>query len=374
MRGLSKKLGEFSIKDISFEVVRGEYFVLLGASGAGKTVLLETLTGIIHADSGRIKLHDLDITDEKIQKRKIALVFQDQALFPHLSVRKNIAYGLHGSGLNRDSENRRVERLAAEMEISDLLERKPDTLSGGEAQRVALARALASDPECLLLDEPLSSLDSNTRTRIRGLLRKLNRGGVTMIHVTHDYEEAVSLASRIGVMESGTIVQIDTPEKILRYPKSEFVAGFVGIRNFFRGRIEHGNGSVDGFEKDPVNGSAGVSASGSVHGSIDASAEFLAGGIRFSVLTEIPDGDGFAIIRSEDVTVSVQKPSSSARNVFEGTVTDICGVRYGVEVIIDAGEEIAAVITCDSANRLGIRCGSTVFASIKASAVRILEV
>ena len=350
VRGLYKKLDDFTLNDISFDVASGEYFVLLGASGTGKTVLLETLTGIIPSDSGRIILGGVDITGEKIQKRKIAIVFQDQALFPHLTVRKNIAYGLSGRRMGRDGKNGRVLELARSMEIESLLDRMPGTLSGGEAQRVALARALALEPECILLDEPLSSLDNNTRRKIRALLRRLNRRGITIIHVTHDYEEALSLAERIGVIENGSIVQIDTPEKILRSPRSEFVAGFVGIRNFFRGKIVHNRN--DGRD----------------------SSVFLTGGAGFSVNTDIPDGECFAVIRSEDISLSMVKPSLRADNLLSGTVSDISKVRLGVEIVIDSDVELSAVADDGFLERTGIEVGHEVYLAFESSAVRILEV
>lgn len=346
---LSKRLGDFVISDASFEVAEGEYFVLLGASGVGKTVLLETITGIITVDSGSIKLNGRDITHEKIQKRDIGLVYQDQALFPHLSVRQNIAYGLRSRNHNRSEINKQVELLAGEVEVTNLLERKPTTLSGGEAQRVALARALAMQPKCLLLDEPLSSLDIGSRSEMRALLRRLNRKKITMVHVTHDYEEAISLAMRIGIMENGKIVQVDTPRQIFQHPKSEFVARFIGIRNFFWGNLDKGEDSPD------------------------RSAHFVTSGLQFSVLTDEEPGEGNIIIRSEDVTVSTEPSSSSARNVFEGTIVDIAAARLGVEVIVDIGVEVAALITQDSVNKLGLGYGKKVLISFKASAIKFIR-
>ncbi|MCK4237395.1 MAG: TOBE domain-containing protein, partial [Candidatus Krumholzibacteria bacterium] len=175
------------------------------------------------------------------------------------------------------------------------------------------------------------------------------RKKITMVHVTHDYEEAISLATRIGVMENGGIAEVDVPRRIFQHPKSEFVARFVGLRNFFAGKIVRSG--QDG----------------------DRSAEFICNGLRFLILTDARDGNGSVIIRSEDVTVSTELPSTSARNVFEGTITDIFPVRLGIEVIIDIGVEIAALITQGSTDRLGLRCGRKVFASIKAGAVKYLE-
>ena len=163
---LCKRLGDFEMRDVSFSVGRGDYFVLLGESGTGKTVLLETLTGVLAPDSGRVLLNGRDITNEKIQNRKIGLVFQDNTLFPHMTVRRNIAYGPLSRGIGKRGAAERTEELAAKTGVEHLLDRVPGSLSGGEAQRVALARSLATDPDCLLLDEPICSLDSGARTEL----------------------------------------------------------------------------------------------------------------------------------------------------------------------------------------------------------------
>ena len=344
---LSKRLGKFSISNVSFDVAEGEYFILLGASGVGKTILLETITGILPPDEGRIMLNGSDITHEKIQKRRIGLVFQNQALFPHMSVRGNIEYGLHSGKVGRGIVAGRVEAIARGLEITELLRRKPDTLSGGEAQRVALARALITEPACLLLDEPIASLDVAARSGMRALLRRLNRNGMTMIHVTHDYEEAISLATRIGVMEHGTISQVGSPGEIFQRPASEFIARFIGIRNFFPGRLVRNDGSDE--------------------------ALFEFSGHNLVLMSEAPEGQGYVIIRSEDVTISTNQSPSSARNVFEGTVTDVFPARLGIEVIVDIGVEIAALVTGGSVGRLGLNYGSRVYVNVKASAVRFIE-
>lgn len=347
---LSKQLGDFSMSTISFEVAQGEYFVLLGASGVGKTVLLETLTGIIPADSGTIHLNGTDVTGERIQKKGIGLVYQDQALFPHLTVRQNVIYGLKSQKRTNDTTDSSLKTIVQEVAIEHLLDRKPDTLSGGEAQRVALARALIIEPQCLLLDEPISSLDVSARGSMRTLLRQIHRTrNMAIVHVTHDYEEAIALATRIGIMEHGTIVQIGSPQEIFQHPKSEFVANFIGIKNFFSGEL--------------VN-----------HADIsDSSAEFTTARLKFSLATNAENGPGNIIIRSEDVTLSTQPSSSSARNIFEGTITDICPVRFGNEIIVDIGVEIAALITRESVEKLELTCGRQVFVSIKATAIKFIS-
>lgn len=349
VRKLGKRLEEFALRGVSFDVEKGDYFVLLGASGVGKTLLLEILAGLTPPDEGSVTLNGRDITYERIQRRRMGLVYQNQALFPHLNVRQNIAFGLRRRKFHGAARRDRVQTLAADVGVSDLLHRYPDTLSGGEAQRVALARTLATKPRCLLLDEPISSLDMQARADMRALLRSLNRDGHTMVHVTHDYEEAMALASRVGIMEKGTITQVGTPNEVFHHPKSEFVARFVGIRNSFEGRLEvsdNGNGSL---------------------------ARFVTGDLAFTILTDAQPGPGHLVFRSEDLVVSKTKQETSAQNCFKGTIVDMAPARLGIEVTIDIGVNVAALVTSGSVTRMGMDCGQQVWVSLKASAAKYIE-
>ncbi len=345
---VSKPMPGFAIRDVSFVVGDGEYFVLLGRSGAGKTLVLEIIAGLILPDSGRVFLDGSDITRAPIQSRRLGLVFQDQALFPHLTVRRNIEYGLRCAKLPCSAIRNRVTSVAEEMGISHLLDRMPTTISGGEAQRVALARTLATEPRCLLLDEPISSLDADARAGMRALLRKLNHAGNTVVHVTHDYEEAISLASRVAIMEHGTIVQVGTPDEVFHHPKSEFVASFLGVRNFFKGELRN-PAQLPG-----------------------RPAEFIARNLTIAVLTNAPSGPGCLMFRSEDVTLSNSRPESSALNAFQGIVTDIANAPSGVEVTVDIGVQVFALISANSLEKLKLECGKNVWASFKASAGKFI--
>jgi molybdopterin-binding protein len=342
-------VGVLALKDVSFEVRQGEYFVLLGASGAGKSVLLEIVAGLVAPASGRIRLGGKDITDEKIQNRGTALVFQQGTLFPHLTVYENIAYPLHCKGLSSPEIRARVSGLADEFAVSHLLGAHSQTLSGGETQRVSLARAVASEPRCLLLDEPISSLDVKARSEMRALLRRINAQGLMIVHVTHDYAEAASLGKRIAVMEGGTVAQVGAVEEVFQRPRSEFVARFVGIRNFYKGRLQNGY-----LEKTSTR-------------------RFDTAGLTFSILTDSSAGEGFVCIRSEDVTVSNQPGRTSARNSFEGEITDMAPARGGVEVMVDIGVEVVALITCESVKMLELQRGKKVWVGFKASAVGYVE-
>ncbi|MHC4117666.1 MAG: ABC transporter ATP-binding protein [Planctomycetota bacterium] len=353
VRGISKTYPGFGMKDVSFDVQDGEYFVLLGRTGMGKSVLLEIIAGLISPDSGNVLLDGRDITREKMQNRRISLVFQSSALFPHMSVFDNVAYPLRWCGKTKSQVNQRVARLAEDFGIGHLLKARPQTLSGGESQRVSLARAVASEPRCLLLDEPLSSLDATSRPEIRTLLRKISANGQLIVHVTHDYTEAVSLSTHIAVMEDGGIAQIGTVEEIFQHPKSHFIARFVGIRNFFKGRLEA-----------PAGGETGLK-------------HFSTDGLSFSVLTESRAGPGSVMVRSEDVTIANAAESTSARNNFEGPIVDIAPVGGGVEVIVDLGRgkslEIAALITNEAVSALELRSGKKVWVTFKAAAAKFIE-
>jgi len=349
VRQISKTLGDLTIKDVSFEVRQGQYFVLLGASGVGKSVLLETIAGLILPDAGEVFLDGKDITNEKIQNRKISLVFQSSTLFPHMTVFDNIAYPLRCRKLKHHQIHESVAELAEDFAVTSLLKRSVQTLSGGESQRVSLARAIASEPQILLLDEPISSLDVKSRPQVRAVLRKINARGQTVVHVTHDYTEAVSLSTHIAVMENGTIAQAGTVDEIFHHPKSEFIARFIGIRNFFNGRLEK-----------PANGHANTR-------------RFTTNGLDFSVLTDSPAGAGYIMIRSEDVTIAEAVSKTSALNNFEGTIVDIIPAGVGIEVVVDIGMEIAALLTAESVKSLDLRCGKRVWVSFKASAVKYVE-
>jgi ABC-type Fe3+/spermidine/putrescine transport system ATPase subunit len=235
VQNLTKKYDEFLLDDISLEIGQGEYFVLLGPSGAGKTILFETIAGIISPNSGKIIFDGKDITHDPIRKRQIGLVLQDGAVFPHMTAGQNISYPLKVKGWPALKVKEKVFQLAEQMSISHLLHRKPWTLSGGELRRIAIARTLALDPKCLLLDEPLSSLDIQLQQEILDLLKKLNQSGLTILHITHNYHEAFYVAQRMAVMDKGRIIQQGTPAEITSHPKSKFVADFIGIGKFIGG-------------------------------------------------------------------------------------------------------------------------------------------
>jgi putrescine transport system ATP-binding protein len=235
-----KKFGGFTAVDhLSLDIRAGEFFALLGPSGCGKTTLLRMLAGFETPDAGRILLSGKDIAQVLPHQRPVNMMFQNYALFPHLSVRDNIAFGLKRAGMPRPQIDSRVAEMVALVKLEGLEKRKPDQLSGGQKQRVALARSLARRPQVLLLDEPLAALDKKLREGTQTELMELQRRlGMTFIIVTHDQEEAMTMAERIGVMDRGRLEQVATPRQLYEAPNSRWIAEFVGDINMLDGQIE----------------------------------------------------------------------------------------------------------------------------------------
>jgi putrescine transport system ATP-binding protein len=237
--GVSKQFGRArAVADLDLDIYEGEFFALLGPSGCGKTTLLRLLAGFEKPDTGSLMLDGVDVAAVPPHRRPVNMMFQSYALFPHLTVAGNVAFGLKQEGLPRDAIAGLVEEMLALVKLSDFATRKPHQLSGGECQRVALARALVKRPRVLLLDEPLAALDKKLRGETQFELMHLKeRLGLTFIIVTHDQEEAMTVADRIGVMDRGRLVQVGTPPEIYEQPNSRWVADFIGDVNLIEGRI-----------------------------------------------------------------------------------------------------------------------------------------
>jgi multiple sugar transport system ATP-binding protein len=283
--------------NVSLDVAEGEFVVLLGPSGCGKTTLLRCLAGLEKVDAGRISIGDRDVTHLPPARRRIAMVFQGYAVFPHMTLRDNIGFGLKMQKESRATITERVDAVAALVHIEDLLDRYPAEISGGQRQRVALARAIATKAEVLLMDEPLSNLDALLRMEMRAELKALLRQlGTTTIYVTHDQVEALSMGDRIAVMRAGVITQVDTPLEVYDHPASTYVGGFVGTppMNFLDAEV-HVNGGPPTVR---LNGGSFVLA---------GSADGLAGrqltlGIRAeAIVVEMEPRDG--LVRAEVVVV-----------------------------------------------------------------------
>ncbi len=239
IENVSRSFGRTAaVAGISLDIGRGEFFALLGASGSGKTTLLRMLAGFEKPESGRILIDGADVTRLPPYKRPINMMFQSYALFPHMTVGENIAFGLRQEGMPAAQRGERVREMLELVRLAPLIDRKPDQLSGGERQRVALARSLAKHPKLLLLDEPLAALDRNLRENTQFELVALQaRLGITFIMVTHDQDEAMTMSSRIAVMDKGRILQVGAPHEVYESPSSRHVAEFLGAANLFEGTV-----------------------------------------------------------------------------------------------------------------------------------------
>jgi iron(III) transport system ATP-binding protein len=233
IRGVTKRFGDLlAVNNVNVEIERGEFFTLLGPSGCGKTTLLRCVAGFVDIEQGQIFFGDRRIDPIPTHRRGVGMVFQNYAIFPHLSVEGNIRYGLRARRISPAEQVRRVKKVLALVHMEGLENRLPNQLSGGQLQRVAIARVLAIEPEVLLMDEPLSNLDAKLRVEMRGEIRSLQQNlGITTIYVTHDQEEALSVSDRIAVMDHGVIRQVARPWEIYTQPKDAFVAGFIGATN-----------------------------------------------------------------------------------------------------------------------------------------------
>ena len=239
IKGVSKRFGDFTAVDnVDLDIEQGELFSILGGSGCGKTTLLRMLAGFEMPSSGTIEIDGVDVTHQAPYDRPVNMMFQSYAVFPHMNVAKNVAYGLRKEGVRRAEIGERVDEMLELVQLSELKDRKPDQLSGGQRQRVALARALIKRPKVLLLDEPLAALDKKLRERTQFELMNIqDELGITFVVVTHDQEEAMTLSGRMAVMDKGRFQQVGTPKEIYEFPGNRFVADFIGTINTFEGVV-----------------------------------------------------------------------------------------------------------------------------------------
>lgn len=334
LENINKKLGDFRLSEVNLNIADGEYFVLLGRSGSGKTQLLELIAGLNDPDTGEIWVDNINVTRKKIQDRRVGLVFQDYAIFPNMTVYGNIAYSMKVRKHGRDEISREVEKVAIELNINHLLNRFTTNLSGGELQRVALARTLITAPRLLLLDEPMASIDASLKDDIKRTLRQLNRKGLTIVHVTHDYREAISLASRVGVIHNGRIIQEGIPSEVFRNPVNKFVARYAGIRNFFRVRFYNENGQWKAACND---------------------------NLVFKIAEGTYPSEGFLLLRSEDIKISDIQPSTNQVNCFRGIINEILPSEYGMELTVDAGEAFYVDISSETFRELQLKESSAIW-------------
>ncbi|WFN34260.1 ATP-binding cassette domain-containing protein [Methanogenium sp. S4BF] len=296
---VSVTLGDFRLNEVSIRVESGDYYFIIGPSGAGKTIILEAMAGLHHPNSGRVLIDGEDVSRVPPEKRKVALVYQDYSLFPHMTVYDNIAFGLKLQKLPKAEVERRVVAVISRFGIAHLRNRAPYTMSGGEQQRVALARALVTEPDILLLDEPLSAMDQVNRDKFVADLRAIHKEhNLTIVHVTHSREEALSLATRVAVIIDGTLEQEGERDEVFRKPPNRRVGRFVGIENVFEGMV------------------AGTGAGGSV---------IRIDGCSIRTTDPVPEGCRVCVfIRAADVAVRrAGIPADDEYNCFPATVEEI---------------------------------------------------
>ena len=336
---ISKHYGPIKAVDhVSLSVNQGEFFSLLGPSGCGKTTLLRTLAGFEQPDTGRIILDGQDITDLPPYERKVNTIFQSYALFPHMTIWDNIAFGLKIAKRPKQEIKREVERMLELVQLEDHARKKPDQLSGGQKQRVAIARALVNKPRVLLLDEPLAALDLKLRQRMLLELDLIHdEVGITFLYVTHDQSEAMSLSDRIAVLKGGKVEQLGTPAEIYEAPRTSFVAAFIGDTNFFDGVV------AEPIEKKTV-------LEGLLPHAVDKDYSRLK--IEdFPTLEcyndkQIREGERVAVsIRPEKLSISLEKPEERPHvNIIEGEVEDVVYLGSQTKYWVRAGEYRIAVI------------------------------
>ena len=334
------------LKDICLDVQDGEYCVLMGPTGSGKTVLLESLAGIYYGiRSGEIWINGRDVTSLTLEQRKIGFAYQKYALYRHLSVRDNISFGLMWRYKTQREVEEAVDRVIELLDLQDLLDRRPWGLSDGQSQKICLARAIAIRPDLLLLDEPLSGVNIESREATERELKELhNRLGLTTIHVTHDFEEAITIGDRIAVMIDGQILQVGTPDEVFRHPNSEPVARFLMTRNIFEGEVRNGRGGQGIFRFDD--------------------------GQKLGVVTSLR-GKRHASIRPEDISISRKPLDSDGVNSLAGTITHISNRGSVVYVWVNVPPEFTCLILHPLLEETGLEEGQRVYITFSTSALNI---
>ncbi len=355
LESISARKGRFTLDDVTFALDRGSFGVVIGPAGSGKTTLLEVVAGLLQPTGGRLTLGTEDAKGIAPELRGVGLVYQHAFLFPHLSVRENVAYGAS----DRDAMIEAADRMG----VSTLFDREVRGLSGGERQLVALARALARRPSLLLLDEPFSALDPRRRSMIRREVRALHREwGLTTLQVTHDFAEAGMLGDQAILLDGGRVLQSGTPAEVFRRPASPYVAEFLGAENVFGGVVKDlGDASpdwVDGLPSEYAHGHRAFA--------------FESDGLTLYAVGDFAPGAGHAVIRAEEITIARDQTHDSARNRFSGRITEVATLGALTRVTVDVrGVPLVAALTTRSALELRLEPGLAVVASFKAMAVHL---
>jgi len=346
---ISKQWPSFALKNINLTVESGEYFALLGPNGAGKTMLLETIMGFTKPDKGEIYFDGQDLTDLAPEKRNIGYVPQATVLFPHLTVYENVRFGLKMRNINHVKQKEIVNQVLELTKLTALESRLPSNLSGGEKQKVALARILALDPQLVLLDEPLISVDTVSARELQGELKQLNKkAGKTIVHVTHSLVEAASLADRMAIMENGELLQVGKPKELMAQPKNAFVAQFLGYENFYSGKFVE-------IKKD--------------------FAVLDVGGFQFKVSNDcnfrVGESRTFAL-HPENIILGSAQPLNSHVNSFSGRIVNFEEFGSIIMVTVDVKLMLKVVVTKNAFLEKGYEIGTKIWVCFNLDAAKFL--
>ncbi len=346
LENITKTWRGFKLQNINLTVEKGEYCIILGPTGSGKTLLLETIMGFQKPDTGKVHLNGADITGQLPENRGLGYVSQNCTLFPHLNVQQNVEFGLKMQGTPQAQRSKIAQDTLKSLGIAALANRSPATLSGGEKQKTVIARVLAVKPTTILLDEPLTGLDPESSRELKAILKQIHKDGKTILHVTHNQVEGFSLGERMAIIKAGQIEQIGKTRDVFAQPKNRFVAGFLGYENIFPAqRAEQQNGVQ------------------LVH----------VGNMVLRSLTK-PSTDRFSIaIRPEDINVNLTEVEKAAWNILEGTVVDFTDQGSHVAVTFEAGLPLMAVMTKSGFVEANLEVGQKVWLSFKPQAVRVIE-
>ena len=350
LRNVTKRFGTFeALKEASFEIRAGEFMTFLGPSGCGKTTCLRLISGFDTPSSGQILLDGKDVTFEPPYRRDVNQVFQNYALFPHLSIYENIAFGLRMKKIPSAQIRERVDRVVKMTSLQDFTERKPAQLSGGQRQRVALARAIVCEPKVLLLDEPLSALDAKLRTQMRVELKQLQKKlGITFIFVTHDQEEALTMSDRVAVINAGRVEQIGTVNEIYYKPATRFVASFIGESNIVEAEILRAEGELLYCR--------------------------LEGGLELAVRSPKPPAHSQILLSLRPEKIRLTRENTGARNSFPGTIEMeiFKGAMDELTISVQGGLQLGAVLANDGQAESDFHEGERVFARIQPEDIHIV--
>jgi ABC-type Fe3+/spermidine/putrescine transport system ATPase subunit len=346
VKNVTKSWGSFALKNINLTVNDGEYLVILGPTGSGKTLLLETIVGFNKPDEGRIIMDGKDITEVAPEKRGIGYVPQNSLLFPHLTIRQNLAFGLKMRGMKRAEQDRTVEHILDLVKLRSIESHQPESLSGGERQKVALARVLAIDSKIILLDEPLASMDPETSRELRDELKRIHReDGKTIIHVTHSLIEGFSLADKLALMREGEMVQVGGAKELLAKPRNEFAARLLGYENVYRAKLMESENAFSILDVEGVK----VRVSGRV------------------------ESVGMVALRPEDITVELSPVGDVNANVLKASIIEYADLGSMVMIKADAGLLLNVAISKNSFIEKELETGKQVWLNFKDNTVRTIE-